>query len=141
MKFYMAPLEEVTGYIYRRAYHEFFCPMDKYFAPFIAAKTNRGKLFNYKEKNDILPEHNEGIYLVPQILTNVSEDFVRTAKGLKAYGYEEVNLNLGCPSKPVVNGGRGSGFLEKKEELRRFSFGTVFAISSGGMDSSPSSAG
>lgn len=120
MKFYMAPLEEMTGYIYRRAYHEFFCPMDKYFAPFIAAKMNRGKLFNYKEKNDILPEHNEGIYLVPQILTNVSEDFVRTARGLKAYGYKEVNLNLGCPSKPVVNGGRGSGFLEKKEELRRF---------------------
>lgn len=68
MKFYMAPLEEMTGYIYRRAYHEFFCPMDKYFAPFIAAKMNRGKLFNYKEKNDILPEHNEGIYLVPQSL-------------------------------------------------------------------------
>ena len=40
MKFYMAPLEEMTGYIYRRAYHQFFCPMDKYFAPFIAAKMN-----------------------------------------------------------------------------------------------------
>lgn len=36
------------------------------------------------------------------------------------YGYKEVNLNLGCPSRPVVNGGRGSGFLEKKEELKQF---------------------
>ena len=53
-------------------------------------------------------EHNQGMFST-QILTNVSEDFV-TARGLKAYGYKEVNLNLGCPSKPVVNGGRGSGF-------------------------------
>lgn len=127
MKFYMAPLEEVTGYVYRKAYHDFFCPMDKYFTPFIAAKPNRGRIFNYKEKNDILPEHNEGLYLVPQILTNSSEDFVRTAKGLKEYGYEEINLNLGCPSKPVVNGGRGSGFLERKDDLRRF-FDRIFQL-------------
>jgi tRNA-dihydrouridine synthase len=120
MRFYMAPLEEVTGYIYRNAYHEFFYPMDKYFAPFIAAKPNKGRLFNYKEKNDILPEHNQDIPLVPQILTNSSVDFIRTAKGLKEYGYKEVNLNLGCPSKPVVNGGRGSGFLAQREKLRIF---------------------
>ena len=55
MKLYMAPLEEVTGYVYRNAYHTYFHPLDKYFAPFIAAKPNRGRLFNYKEKNDILP--------------------------------------------------------------------------------------
>lgn len=120
MKYYMAPLEEVTGYVYRNAYHRYFHPMDKYFAPFIAAKPNEGRLFNYKEKNDILPEHNEGIYLVPQILTNSSYDFIRTARGLEEYGYQELNLNLGCPSKPVVRGGRGSGFLEKRKELDCF---------------------
>ena len=43
MKIYMAPLEEVTEYIYRNAYHAFFSPMDKYFAPFIAAKQNKGR--------------------------------------------------------------------------------------------------
>lgn len=120
MKYYMAPLEEITGYVYRNAYHRFFTPFDKYFAPFIAAKEQNGRLFNYKERNDILPEHNQGMYLVPQILTNNSESFVRTAKGLEVYGYQEVNLNLGCPSKPVVNGGRGSGFLGEREKLHRF---------------------
>ena len=99
MKIYMAPLEEVTEYIYRNAYHAFFSPMDKYFAPFIAAKQNKGRLFNYKEKKNILPENNQGLYLVPQILTNNSEDFLRTVKGLEEYGYTEVNLNLGCPGE------------------------------------------
>lgn len=45
----MAPLEEVTEAIYRNAYHAFFFPMDKYFAPFISAKPNKGRLFNYRE--------------------------------------------------------------------------------------------
>ena len=125
MKYYMAPLEEVTEAIYRNAYHAFFFPMDKYFAPFIAAKPNKGRLFNYKEKRNILPENNKGLYLVPQILTNQSDDFLRTVNGLIEYGYQEVNLNLGCPSKPVVNGGRGAGFLTQKEELKRF-LGEIF---------------
>ena len=35
---YMAPMEGVTGYIYRRAYHRCFYPLDRYFTPFIAPK-------------------------------------------------------------------------------------------------------
>ena len=35
-------------------------------------------------------------------------------------GYDEVNLNLGCPSRTVVTKGRGSGFLKDLEELDRF---------------------
>ena len=116
----MAPLEEVTGYVFRNAYHAYFYPFDKYFAPFVAAKEQKGRLFNYKERNDILPENNRGIILIPQILTNNSEAFIRTARGMREYGYEEINLNLGCPSKTVVNGGRGSGFLQDREGLRKF---------------------
>ena len=58
--------------------------------------------------------------LVPQILTNRAEDFIKAALELKALGYEEVNLNLGCPSKTVVTKGRGSGFLAEREKLRQF---------------------
>ena len=54
----MAPLEEVTGYVFRNAYHAYFYPFDKYFAPLVAAKEQKGRLFNYKERNDILPENN-----------------------------------------------------------------------------------
>ena len=36
MKYYMAPMEGLTGYVYRNAYHKFFRPMDRYFTPFIA---------------------------------------------------------------------------------------------------------
>lgn len=118
MKYYLAPLEGITTYIYRRAYHAHFAPMDKYFTPFLVPHTKKG--FSAKEKNDILPEHNEGMYMVPQIMSNDVDGFLNTVKKLEVYGYREVNLNLGCPSKTVVSKYRGSGFLAKPEELDRF---------------------
>ena len=118
MKFYFAPMEGITGYLFRRAHHELFPSVDKYFTPFLVPHTS--KVFNSREKNDILPEHNRGLFLVPQILTNQAKDFVRVAKELREYGYEEVNLNLGCPSKTVVTKKKGSGFLAFPEDIDRF---------------------
>ena len=40
MKFYLAPMEGLTTYIYRTAYHHYFGGIDKYFTPFIASKKN-----------------------------------------------------------------------------------------------------
>ena len=118
-EFYFAPLEGITGYIYRSAHHEFFPGADKYFTPFLAPNQNRA--LSPKEIKDILPEHNKGMYVVPQILTNQAEYFIRASKELKEkYGYEEVNLNLGCPSGTVVTKGKGAGFLARREELDIF---------------------
>lgn len=114
----LAPMEGITGYIYRNAYNACFRPMDQYVTPFIAPKHKSG--LSTREVNDILPEHNRGMRVVPQILTNRADDFLKTAETLREYGYKEVNLNLGCPSGTVVSKGKGSGFLAKKEELDCF---------------------
>jgi len=118
MIFYFAPLEGVTGHIYRNAYNAFFDNIDKYFAPFIVA--NQGDSFKAREINDILPENNQGLILIPQILTNSAKDFIHTSKKINQLGYDEINLNLGCPSGTVVSKNRGSGFLSKREELDLF---------------------
>lgn len=118
MKLYLAPLEGITSYIYRRALYQCFDGFDKYFIPFIRAKQNLN--FSGREKKDISPENNLGMYAVPQILTRNADDFLRTAEQLREYGYQEVNLNLGCPSKTVVTKGCGAGFLDYPEDLTRF---------------------
>lgn len=124
MKYYFAPLEGITGYIFRNAYETYFNrQVDAYFTPFIAPSINR--CINPKEKRDILPEHNQNIKTIPQILTNQAEVFIKTARELQEFGYEEVNLNLGCPSGTVVSKHRGAGFLEDPEALDRF-FEVVF---------------
>ncbi len=119
MKYYFAPLEGITGYIYRRAHHTFYPGMNRYYTPFIVPKEK--KFLSTKERNDVLPEHNENMSVIPQIMTNQSEEFLRISNVLyQEYGYREINLNLGCPSKTVVSKGRGAGFLADPEGLDRF---------------------
>ena len=118
MKYYLAPMEGITGYVFRRAQRDFFAPFDKYMTPFLAP--NRNRCMNARERKDVQPEHNQGAVTVPQILANQSEVFLRTAEELAALGYEELNLNLGCPSGTVTAKGRGAGFLARPKELERF---------------------
>lgn len=119
MKLYLAPLEGITGWIYRNAQHACFGGFDKYFIPFISP--NQHGHFSAREKKDVMPEHNSGMYAVPQILTNQADDFYYTAGKLhEYYGYGEINLNLGCPSKTVVTKCRGAGFLGEPQRLERF---------------------
>ncbi|WP_024833280.1 tRNA dihydrouridine synthase [Ruminiclostridium josui] len=118
MKFYFAPMEGLTGYIYRNAHKAFFDGIDKYFSPFITANQIDG--FKTRDLKDILPENNQELVLIPQVLTNNAKDFIYTSKKIESMGYTEINLNLGCPSGTVVSKNRGSGFLAKKEELDAF---------------------
>ena len=118
MKYYLAPMEGITGHIYRNAYAKYFDNIDKYFTPFIVP--NQSTSLKTKELRDMLPENNEGLYIVPQILTNDAEGFITTAKKLQQLGYDEINLNLGCPAGTVVSKNRGSGFLSQRDELDSF---------------------
>ena len=115
---YFAPMEGSTGSIYRRAHHRIFGGVDRYYAPFIFTNP-KGKI-SKKDLLEIAPEYNEGCWVVPQLLSNCAEDFIATAHTLKGLGYDEVNLNLGCPSSTVASKGRGSGFLGEKEALKAF---------------------
>lgn len=126
MQIYFAPLEGITGYVFRNAYNKYYGGVDKYFTPFITPHTK--KLMNSREKRDILPENNSGLVVVPQVLTNKAEELIDVCKRLEEFGYHEVNLNLGCPSKTVTSKRKGSGFLENPSELEEF-FDRFFKVS------------
>lgn len=115
MNFYMAPMEGITNHIYRQAYLHHFGQIDRYFMPFISSLG-----LNYKEIRDIAPENNQGMDIVPQILTNHADIFLGLTEMFKDLGYREVNLNIGCPSGTVTAKGRGSGFLRFLPELEAF---------------------
>ena len=118
MRCYFAPMEGITGALYRGAHRRFFPGVDKYFMPFLSP--THGHTFTKRELRDILPEHNEGVPAVPQLLTRRAEDFLWAAGELAAMGYREVNLNLGCPSGTVTAKGKGAGFLARPDELEAF---------------------
>jgi len=118
MQFECAPMEGITGRHFRLAHNRRFGGVDRYYAPFLSPTQTHH--FGKKELSDVLPENNEGLCLVPQLLTRNAEDFLWAAGELAAMGHREVNLNLGCPSGTVVAKGKGSGFLGRFEELEIF---------------------
>ena len=119
MDIYFAPLEGITGFAYRNVHRQFFGDqIDKYFSPFAAP--NYTHHFKTREREDIEPANNEGLRLVPQILTNRAEDFLWAAEEMFTMGYREINLNLGCPMPTVVKKGRGSGQLGDLDALDLF---------------------
>ena len=113
-----APLEGITSYIYRNTHREYFGGCDKYYTPFISPSDNTK--IGRKGFRDMLPENNTTVKPIVQTLTNNSASFIKFAEKVKEYGYDEINLNLGCPSGTVVNKKRGSGLLREKELLRSF---------------------
>ena len=123
MKIQMAPMEGITTYIYRNAHARHFGKMDKYYTPFLSL--HKEKEFNHKELQEVLPEHNEGLCVVPQVLTNSAEDFLNAAKKLQNLGYNEININLGCPSGTIVAKNKGAGMLKDTEYLDSF-FAEIF---------------
>lgn len=118
LTYYLAPMEGLTGYIYRNVYSESFPKFDKYFTPFIVPGAKG--ILKTREQKEISPENNRGLLVIPQILTNQAEGFLRTVQLLEQYGYREVNLNLGCPSGTVTAKGKGAGFLGSPRELKLF---------------------
>ncbi len=132
MKFYYAPMEGITLYPLRNVHHEMFGDnMDRYYTPFLtAAKTYR---FKKREQRDVLPEYCRGFDnwcddIVPQIMGNQSETFIWAAKKLSELGYNEINLNLGCPVATVVTKHKGSGMLENPEYLDEMLYGIYETI-------------
>lgn len=115
---YFAPMEGITGHVYRSAHAKHFGGVDRYYLPFIAAHATH--TLKNKEKKDISPACNVGLCAIPQVLTKNVDDFLWTAEELRSLGYREINLNLGCPSPTVTSKGKGAAFLGSPDELDRF---------------------
>lgn len=112
-----APMEGITGRVFRKIFNKHFGGVDNYYTPFITPKEKRG--LDKKDLKELFPENNEGITIIPQILTSSGDAFNFTAEKLMELGYREINLNLGCPSGTVVNKGRGSGALKDIKSLEK----------------------
>ncbi|MBQ2855389.1 MAG: tRNA-dihydrouridine synthase family protein [Oscillospiraceae bacterium] len=118
MRYYFAPMEGLTDSIYRRAHHKFFSGTDRYYMPFLSPTIHRS--LTHREDRELPLADSVDFHAVPQVLTKVPEDFLWAAQVCLDRGYDEVNLNVGCPSGTVVSKGKGSGMLRDPEQLDRF---------------------
>ena len=117
-RIYFAPMEGITGHIYRNAHAKHYPGVDRYYLPFIAVHATHN--MKNKEKKDISPAQNVGLCAIPQVLTRNVDDFLWAADELRILGYREINLNFGCPSPTVTSKGKGAAFLGLTDEMDRF---------------------
>jgi len=118
MRYYFAPMEGLTDSIYRRLHHKYFPGVERYYMPFLSPTIHR--TLTHKEDRELPVADSVEFAAVPQILTKVSEDFLWAARVCADRGYDEVNLNIGCPSGTVVSKGKGSGMLRDLGALDQF---------------------
>jgi tRNA-dihydrouridine synthase len=115
----LAPLRGLTDWIFRESFTTHFGGFDFAMAPFVstvaAIKIGRNHL------KDLLPQRNTTLPIVPQLIGNNADDFLRLASLLHAeLGFTEINWNLGCPFPQVTRKKRGSGLLPYPEHIRNF---------------------
>ena len=115
-RFDFAPLDGITKRVFRRVWHRHFGGADRYFIPFVSPTDQH--ILTPRDRREL--ENPEGLPQVPQVMAKQAADFVWAAGALADMGYEEVNLNLGCPSGTVTAKGKGSGLLMDPDRLDRF---------------------
>jgi tRNA-dihydrouridine synthase B len=111
---YLAPLQGYTDYAFREAFATLFSAPDLAFSPFIETHKT-----DHRSYRDVLPERNNGIKLVPQILGNKADEMRQVIVHLRELGYSLINWNLGCPYPMVTRKQMGAGLLPYPQQIDR----------------------
>jgi tRNA-dihydrouridine synthase B len=111
----LAPLQGFTDVTYRNVFSDHFAGVDEAIAPFISTMSQ--KRLKPSRIKDVNPEDNTKLFVVPQILSNVADDFIFLADHLYEMGHKRINWNLGCPHSKIAKKTRGSGLLMYPEKI------------------------
>ena len=131
MLYYAAPMEGFTDRVWRQTHQKWFGAQgaaDRYYAPFISPPENR--VLIKKKMAELAPAANPGAPVIPQLLAKDGALAAWMIGQLRALGYTEVNLNLGCPAGTVTAKGKGSGMLRDPARVDTFLDG-VFSHAEG----------
>jgi len=117
MKIYQAPLQGSTDFDFRMTLSELIGGVDKYFIPYLSF--GKGREIKRSQLREVFPENNTGMPVVPQVLFSDTDELIDLVSILIDYGYQEINLNLGCPYPMVTNKGRGAAWLTRPDMLEQ----------------------
>lgn len=110
-----APIQGYTDHVWRTAHAQVFGGVDAYYAPFM--RVEHGQI-RQRDLRDISPDSNHGLRLIPQILACRPIDMEQMIDAVASLGYNELDINLGCPHPPLARRGFGSGMLARPDDLK-----------------------
>lgn len=112
---HFAPLQGYTEVFYRNAHAASFGGVDTYYTPFV--RLEKGS-FRRRDVRGIEPENNLVPHLIPQLIAPTFEKAETILELFVEKGYEEVDINLGCPFPMLAKRHNGSGILPYPEEVK-----------------------
>jgi len=112
-----SPLQGFTDFRFRNAQNKIFGGIDTFYAPYI--RLNGKMVIKSSYQRDLLPENNNTLEVIPQIITNDADEFLFVSKYVQELGYKELNWNLGCPYPMVTKCGMGSGLISNTEKINQ----------------------
>lgn len=110
-----APLQGYTDAAYRYWHNRLIGGISCYYSPFIRIEKSD---IRAKDLRDILPENNEGLNLVPQIIVNGKDELDFLSAKIRELGYSRIDINLGCPFPLQTKKGRGAALLSDPQKVQ-----------------------
>lgn len=110
--FVLAPMDDVTDTVFRQIVAE-TAPPDLYFTEFVNVDglQSPGRK-NIIHKLQFTPSETP---LVAQLWGKNPENYYKSAKEIKQMGFVGIDINMGCPAKPVVQNGCCSALINNRE--------------------------
>lgn len=114
IKIHFAPLQGYTEAPYRMIHNQVCGGIDAYYTPFI--RLEHGQI-RKKDLREALPENNQGVCVVPQVIAADASEFLALSEKLISLGHKRIDINMGCPFPPQTRMGHGSGILPHPEKV------------------------
>lgn len=105
----MAPLQGFTTPLFQEIFKDCIGGVDKYFTPFF--RVEDAMSFRQVVEKWIKTNAISKLMVVPQVIASSGSELVVAGEVLQQLGFEEFNLNIGCPFPMVMNRKMGAGML------------------------------
>jgi len=107
MKIFFAPMQGFTDFVYRNLFKEFFLGVEKFFTPFLRVENSQVR------KKDIIDIEKSDNYqnTIPQLIANSKDEVEIIAQEILKLGFENCDINFGCPFPQQTFKKRGAGIL------------------------------
>ena len=118
MKVFVAPMQGHTEGVFCKAHCEVYSGVDSYFTPFIRVEKGEPRRRDMRNIDRVFLVQTP---VVPQAIFRDIDEWRLIADAVGEAGYDELDLNLGCPFTPQVKHGRGAALLRNRRLLEQLS--------------------
>jgi len=121
--FSLAPMEAVTGSVFRRVVMRAAAP-DNFYTEFTNALSITHPKAKFTTRGRLYIDPNEQPKPIVQLWGNSGEDFTKAAQEVQRQGYEAIDINMGCPDMAVIKNHSGSDLIRHFDRAKAVIDGT-----------------